>query len=144
MKFGYAHRISIVQCMEHQSCRQVCLLAGESARHCEKLQHLLMLVPGLADVSTATIRAALQRVDIPALSDEAHIRHLEAVGALIQQLCQAETAPVGSGHQNCALSMQHSACSSSVLLLLLYPAAAAAVLHIPLHCLEETVLEGCE
>lgn len=65
-----------------------------------------MLVPGLANVATATIRAALQRVDIPALSDEAHVRHLEAVGALIQQLCQAKTTPVGFGHQStCAISV---------------------------------------
>ena len=72
--------------------------AGDSARHCQKLQQLLMLVPGLANVSIASIRTALQRVDIPALSSEAHTRHLEAAGALIQQLCQAETTQVGFGH----------------------------------------------
>ena len=122
MKFGYIHRVSIVQCMQHQSSRQACFLAGELATHCEKLQHLLMLVPGLADVSTATIRAALQRVDIPTLSDEAHVRHLEAVGALIQQLCQANTTLVGFRSQGiCACIIWHVAvvcwyCCCSILL----------------------------
>ena len=57
-----------------------------------------MLVPGLANVSISSIRAALQRVDTPALPGEAHMRHLEAAEALIQQLCQAETTQAGYGH----------------------------------------------
>lgn len=73
--------------------------AGESARHCQKLQQLLMLVPGLANVSIASIRAAVQRTATPALCAEPHMRHLEAAGALIQQLCQAETTQVGFEHR---------------------------------------------
>ena len=92
-----------------------------------------MLVPGLADVSTATIRAALQRVDIPALSNEAHIRHLEAVGALIQQLCPANTTLVGFGSQGiCACIIWHVAL------------AVAAVASCGMHCLEQVVLDSCE
>lgn len=72
--------------------------ADESARHCQKLQQLLMLVPGLANLSIASIRAALQKVNTPALSGEAHMRLLEAAGALIQQLCQAEITQVSFGH----------------------------------------------
>ena len=49
-----------------------------------------MLVPNLADVSTASVTAALQRRLTCELSAEAHVRQLQAVGALMQQLCPAE------------------------------------------------------
>lgn len=82
-----------------------------------------MLVPGLANVSIASIRAALQRVAIPALSAEAHMRHLEAAGALIQQLCQAETTQVG--FDCCCVQLQYS---------------AEAAMPSLLHCLEHIML----
>lgn len=54
-----------------------------------------MLVPGLGDVSPASIQAALQGMETCAMSSEASMRHLEAAGELIQQLCQAGPAAVG-------------------------------------------------
>ena len=100
-----------MQCTYRHSLNSRCSIAGESARHFQQLQQLLMLVPGLADVSTASIKAALQQTETSAVSTEAHLRHLDAVGALIQQLCQAGTALVGVGNYPCHSAATTPCCS---------------------------------
>ena len=94
VRFTTFHFI-LVQYMCHHSRHQSCSIAGEPAGHCQQLQQLLMLVPSLADVSTASIQAAVQGMETCAVSSEAPIRHLEAAGELIQRLCQAGPPAVG-------------------------------------------------
>ncbi len=48
-----------------------------------------MLVPTLGDVSSATLRATIQAMEASALQGKVSIRHLEAVGHLMQQLSTA-------------------------------------------------------
>ena len=81
-------------------------LAGEPAGHCQQLQQLLMLVPSLADVSMASIQAAVQGMETCAISSEAPIRHLEAAGELIQRLCQPGPPMVGQT-SSCAAARHH-------------------------------------
>ena len=54
-----------------------------------------MLVPGLAEVSTTSVRAALQGLASYNLAHAAPLRSLQAVGALIEQLSRAGPAQAG-------------------------------------------------
>lgn len=67
-----------------------------------------MLVPSLADVSTASIQAAVQGLQTCAMLSETPVRFLEAAGQLIQQLCQAEPPAVGL-ISSCAAARHHFA-----------------------------------